>query len=798
MAVKKFVIFGAGITGLILAYELAKKGQSVMLLEAKNHVGGLAKTIEHNGILVDSGPHLFHSAHKEIIEYWRSFVGENLVERGFYAGNYQGGKIYDYPINKETLTAQYTDDEVKLIEKQLASFEPKALASARNYNEYVTALAGPFLAAKFFSGYPEKLWGLKTEEMSARFAPRRIEIRDKRRPFHTGPGRFAGIIEGGCGVLAASISDELQNLGVKTELNAEVCSIELDHQGASLERLTLADSRKIDLADSIVISTLPITRNADLFNINTNLYFRSILTVIVIYKGNENFPSEYDWLYFDDFNLPFHRIGLQTRFSRKNIPEGCHILCCEVAYSGCISNQEKLDIEKECVKALKKMSFIEPDNVIDTFTQDLGPVYPGYYIGHEKELASVTAQLSAINNFYFLGSLAEYSYSDLQVLTAKAIDLAAELNTSNKNIVSELLKPEPKVTPSNNIDFGGTNITSDPSKPVFLIGEIGLSHNGDVATCKQLISKVAESGFNAAKIQTYSKGRVSKKSRTSRYFEESVDQEEAISDFLDRIIFSKSELTELKLFAEDHGVCFFSTPFDLRSLEQLHEIDCAGFKISSMDIVNGPLIKAAADTKKPIIMSTGMANLGEVETALNLVLASQNSKVMLMHCVSAYPCDMRFANLLRIKKLSDAFGVITGYSDHTVEVETPALATVIGARLVEKHVTLSKGMDGPDQHFSLTPNEMVEMVDLVRKAEASIASAPSEFSLAEMTARQNLRRSIYSEIDLKPGDIITPETVSIKSPGDGLPTKHYDIILGRRLIRPIDADSPLTWDHFLS
>ena len=798
MAVNNFIILGAGVTGLTLGFELSKKGHSVTILESSSDVGGLAKTHIVDDIPIDSGPHLFHSAHSDIIQYWRDIVGDALVEKSFFAGNYQAGKIYDYPINRETLHEQYDKDEIEKIYTQLEVRDPSDLAAATNYYEYVVALAGPHLANKFFSRYPEKLWGLKANSLSARFAPRRIEIRSERLPFHTGPGRFAGIMEGGCGLLSEKLAEKIEKLGNKIHLNCHVSHLECDQNIGKIQSVRASKGIEFDASQSTVISTLPITKNAAFFGIETKLYFRSILTINLIYKGKERFPKNYDWLYFDDPNVPFHRIGLQTRFSRKNIPDNHHILCCEIAHDGNMTEGESSKIEKNTVQALEELGFLDASELTATFSKNLGPVYPGYYLGHERDVASVSSQLLSIQNFYTLGSLADYAYSDLQVLTAKAIDLAGELANSADITKNGLVKTATRLKASKEIEFGSSKISRLSSEPVFLIAEIGLSHNGDVNLAKELIDKAAEAGFSAAKFQTYSSGRVSKKTRTAKYFEESVDQEESLADFLDKIILSRDDLIELKAYAESKGIIFFSTPFDITSLNLLNDIGCDGFKISSMDIVNLPLIRAAAQTGKPVILSTGMATMGEVETAIDIMIEAENPNVVVLHCVSAYPCDIRLANLARIKKIGDTFDVIPGYSDHTVEVETPALAAVLGARVIEKHITLNKGSDGPDQHFSLEPEEMARMVNLVRKSEAAIEANKSDIAGFELTARQNLRRSIYAAVDLGPGDLITPDSIVIKSPGDGLPAKYYDVIIGRRLISEVKEDHPLAWDNLLN
>jgi len=800
MAVKDFIVLGAGISGLTAAYELLKKGEKVTILEKDPHVGGLARTVNLNGTPIDYGPHLFHSAHEEIVHYWRNLVGNALVEKEFYAGNYQKGKIFDYPVNRETISSQYTDFEIERIENELNCADMSKLASAKNYHEYVRVLAGNFLAEKFFTAYPEKLWGMDTKDLSAKFAPRRIEIRDRRRPFHSGKGRFAGIIEGGCGELAEQLLKKIINLGGKLKLNSEVIAVKSggNNKSKRISALVINDNETISTTNSIIISTLPITKSAEFFDINTTLYFRSILLVAIVIEGPDRFPEHYDWLYFDDKKIPFHRAGMQTRFSRKGVKDGRQVICCEIVFDEKISDKKLNNLKSQTISELIKLNFIKETEVVDVFGIDIGPVYPGYFNGYEAEYARVSGLIGSFGNHYLLGSLAEYSYADLQILTAKSIDLASEIVAVNQKIPSDMVRSNKITRPANEIKFGNKIISKELTENVFLIAEIGLSHNGSVQVCKQLIDESVAAGFDAVKIQTYSEGRLSKKTRTARYFEETLDQEESLSEYLSKIIFTRADLVEIQKYCEQKNIIFFSTPFDIESLSVLEGLNCPGFKISSMDIVNRPLIQAIAKTQKPVIISTGMASFGEIEDAIQICLHAGNEKLMILHCVSSYPCPLELANLSKIKRLSDAFGVITGYSDHTVECETPALSVIAGARIIEKHVTLNKGMDGPDQHFSLNPDEMRRMVGLVRKAEASINYHQLDESSAELSSKQNLRRSIYTSCSLGPGDMLTSETMAIKSPGDGIPARYFELLLGRRILRHIDSDSPLSWDDVLN
>lgn len=794
---KDFKIIGAGVSGLTLAYELLKKGETVKIYESTDFVGGLASTLIKDNIPFDCGPHLFHSAHEEIIEYWRDLVGDDLVEKQFFAGNFVEGKFYDYPINKETIKDQYLEEEIETILYELSDIDEEKLASSSNYSDYVTNLCGPFLAEKFFKKYPEKLWGLKTDDLSARFAPRRIEIRDTRRPFHSGEGKFAGIIEGGCGVISNVLKEKIEDLGGVINFNSRVTNFYSDGDGRSISvnSLEINNSEVIDVRNSIIISTLPLNVNARLANIDTNLYFRSCMLINIVIKGEDPFPSEFDWLYFGSEDVPFHRVGMQSRFSRKGLDNDMHIMCCEISYTEKPSDKKILKWEKDSIEYLVKNNLIKKSKIFSINIHDAGPVYPGYFGGHEEEVSKVNSELGRLTNYYLLGSLAEYAYSDLQVLTAKAIDLAQELSTSNKKIKSEIIKDETVTLPSSYFKFGNELISSNKIDPVFIIAEIGLCHNGSVDICKKLILASKKSGFNAAKIQTYVPGRISKKTRTSRYYEETLDAEESISSMLDRIIFSNDELTEIFSYAKEIQIELFSTPFDAASVELLENQNVSGYKISSMDLVNAPLIREVCKTGKPVILSTGMASMSHIENALSLCLSMGVSELSVLHCVSSYPCPLEMANLSRIKRIGNSFGVITGFSDHTLEIITPSLAVALGARVIEKHVTLGKDMDGPDHNFSLVPVEMKEMVALVRKTEKSLISHQMDVSSSELSAKQNLRRSIYAAKEIKSGERLNHHNLVIKSPGDGIPADQYDFLLDKELKVGIEEDFPIKWEN---
>ena len=318
---------------------------------------------------------------------------------------------------------------------------------------------------------------------------------------------------------------------------------------------------------------------------------------------------------------------MQDSFSKNGRPEGYSIISCEVAYSDDdnVDNEANEALIERSLESLIDKEIINKESIVDSYMIDAKNVYPGIFVGYEEELNRVKAKLDNINNLYLHGAPAEYEYSDLQVLTAKSIDLASVL--SKKSIVSaNNLTKSNKISPSKTFKINESNIGQDEYP--FIISEIGLNHNGDINIAKKLIDQSLEAGASAAKLQSYKKGRISSKVRTSRYYEDLVDTQESSSALLDKIRLSEENTEELFKYAQDKNFTLFSTPFDIESLEMLENVNCPAYKISSMDVVNIPLIKEVASTGKPLIISTGMSDLSDIELALETVL---NAKMIKLH-----------------------------------------------------------------------------------------------------------------------------------------------------------------------
>lgn len=795
-----FHIIGAGISGLVLAYELAKAGAQVHIYEKLSLPGGLARTEIINGKRIDCGPHLYHTNNEEIRDYWKRLPGINFLTPQLYGANYKNGKVYEYPLSEHSMKKQFSVEDYEAIIAELSAATKNQNANASNYKEFVEALAGPKLSKLFFEKYPQKLWGIPIEHLSAKFAPRRVQIRKEQMPFHAGGGKWAGVIDGGCGVMAEILEAELNKLGVYIDYRSELTNITIDEAtGTSSQRVSgieLNHNRKVDINNSdTLVMTTPLTKVCELMGIDNQLWYRCLKIVAHVFNRKVSLIDNYDWLYFDSDELLMHRLTLQDSFRDNHRPRANSILSAEIAYSkgDKIHLMEDDEIIERNIQDLHHIGLIEKAEILSSNVIDAGEVYPGISVGYEAEVERVNKIIHDLSNLYMHGAPATFEYADLQVLTAKSLDLA-KLLLAKENSSSFALRKHDRLLPSRKITIGSHQIGD--GFPCFIIAEIGLNHNGDIKLAKQMIDAAHRAGASAVKFQTYKKGRVSKSVRSARYYEDLIDTQESLPDFLDRIIFESSQLQELFDYSKEVGIVMFSTAFDILSLKQLEELGCPAYKISSMDLANLPLIRAVAATGKPMIISTGMSNMTEMSTAVETTLTAGNPNLAVLHCVSSYPCPPQSANLPMINKIRQTFDTVTGYSDHTTGIDIAMASVALGASVIEKHFTLDRRMDGPDQNFSIVENELSQLVTSSRRINSAMIYQGYGIMPQELSTAQNLKRSIFYSRDIQAGALINEKDLEIKSPGVGIHPKFIDMLVGRKLERPVKNDMPAEWEDF--
>ncbi len=329
--------------------------------------------------------------------------------------------------------------------------------------------------------------------------------------------------------------------------------------------------------------------------------------------------------------------------------------------------------------------------------------------------------------------------------------------------------------------------------PTWVIAEIGANHNRDMGVATELIDAAAAAGADAVKFQTYSGERIySRKTPSFDYLQ----TDEPPAELLERISLPREWQAPLADHAASRGVQFFSSPFDHEAVAELAELGVPALKIASFEIVDLPLIEVAAATGIPLIISTGMAVLGEVEEALEAARRGGASAVGLMQTTSVYPAPAERANLQAMATMRTAFGVPVGLSDHTEGIAVPIAAAALGAAFVEKHFTLDRSMEGPDHPFALEPNELRDMVEGIRTAQVALGDGrkegPSEEERHEMYTLA--RRSLILTRDLPAGTVLERDMLTVKRPGFGVPPKHLDLVLGRALRVDVEADDILTWE----
>jgi pseudaminic acid synthase len=339
-----------------------------------------------------------------------------------------------------------------------------------------------------------------------------------------------------------------------------------------------------------------------------------------------------------------------------------------------------------------------------------------------------------------------------------------------------------------------------PGHPCYVIAEAGSNHNRDLATALRLIDVAAEAGADAVKFQTYTAdGLYSRQTPGMSYLEEQglIGERESVWELIKRVEIPWEWHGELARHAAHAGITFLSTPFEEAAVDLLEEIGVPAYKIASYEVNHLPLIAHAARTGKPLLISTGMASLGDIERALDTAAAAGARDLLLMHCAVNYPPRFDDLNLRAMATLRNAFQVPIGWSDHTPGHTADVVAVALGACAVEKHYTLSRDQEGPDHPFALEPHELSAMVAAIREAESSLGSSVKRVTDAEAEMFRLGRRSLVAARDIRAGGMVTREDIAVKRPGFGIPVHDLEQVLGRHVARDVAQDHVLQWDDLV-
>jgi N,N'-diacetyllegionaminate synthase len=333
------------------------------------------------------------------------------------------------------------------------------------------------------------------------------------------------------------------------------------------------------------------------------------------------------------------------------------------------------------------------------------------------------------------------------------------------------------------------------SYPVFIIAEAGVNHNGDPEMAIRLIDAAAKAGASAVKLQTFSADRlVTRHAAKAAYQKQTTGAQESQYAMLKRLELSRHDHERLLAHAQARGITFLSTPFDHASADLLSALGLPAIKIGSGDLTNLPLLEHVARKRKPIILSTGMAFLSEVEEAVRCIQSYSDAPLVLLHCVSNYPAREADANLRAMLTLRQAFGLPVGYSDHTQGLAVAVAATALGACVIEKHFTLDRSLPGPDHRASLEPDELQALVQAIRNVEVALGDGIKRPAASEQDTTRAARKSIVSHVDIPAGATITAEMLAIKRPGTGILPRDLERVIGRSARVAIPADTIIEWE----
>jgi N,N'-diacetyllegionaminate synthase len=337
------------------------------------------------------------------------------------------------------------------------------------------------------------------------------------------------------------------------------------------------------------------------------------------------------------------------------------------------------------------------------------------------------------------------------------------------------------------------NNTIGANKRVFIIGEAGVNHGGDINVAKQLVDIAVEAGVDAVKFQAFRTSDVIIENvQKAPYQSKTTEQEESQTDMLRKLELKQEQYIELKGYCESKNIIFLITPFDEGSLIELEEIGVVAYKVASTDTTNLPFLRKIAATGKPIFLSTGMTYLKEIRIALEEI-QSFNKDVILMQCTANYPIEDTEANLNVIRTFQNEFDILTGYSDHSMGIGAAPYALPMGICMIEKHFTLDKDESGPDHRASLDPKELKSLVQEVRRIEKYLGSFIKEPTESELKTRKSLQKNLVAKIDIKMGDILSDENVVAKrTGGEGISPINYKEVFGSKAPKAFSRNEVIT------
>ena len=789
---KNAIILGAGPAGLITAWLLSNKGWSVKVFEKQNGVGGMCRSWKWKNNILDTGPHIFHTSDKKLWDFWKKNFGADLYVGEYWSKNVLGknfDELYHYPLSLESIK-KYPDNIRNKILSELKNITKKNIKS-KNFFDHIKGQLGPTLADMYFKNYPEKVWGIGVNEMTADWAPKRIKLTDKSSPFFV--NEFTGVGKYGTGKIYDIIKNNIIKNKGKISLNSQINGFV--QENGNINQIKFKDKQNLIVnKNDIIISTLPITLTSNLLGYKSKLKFRGIRSIYILINKNRVLPKKINWLYYSSKEILFNRISEPKTMSPYLCEKKKTYLCAEITYS----KNDKVDkmsfqeIKKIIKKDLIKAKLVNSNEIIDFSENKEDFVYPVQFTDYKYELSKTRFFVSRYNQLYNLGTGGEFEYSDSQILFHKSMDLVNVIDSKNymqdqskKLIYNHKLNQEVKL--------GKKTVGNNSS--VYVIAEAGLNHNGSLEIGKKLIDEAKKTSCDAIKFQTFkADSRVSNVVKSAKYAEKADGLQESIHEMFERLSLSYADHKKLFDYAKIKKIEIFCTPFDEEDVDFLESLKVNFYKIASVDLVNIPLIKKVGLTGKPLILSTGMSNLGLIEDAVNAFKETGNQNLILLHCLSSYPANENEVNLNAIKTLKNSFKVPVGLSDHFPGIEMSLMSIGVGCNIIERHFTLNKSFEGPDHILSSELKEMTMLVNFAHNSKNILGSGEKIVQPSEFFVINTQRKSIYAKKNIKKGEKLNKFNLTIKGPSGGLLPKYMEMLINRRVKKLILKNTPITWD----
>ncbi len=809
----KAIILGAGPTGLITAWKLLEANWEVEIIEKKKIAGGLCRSWKWKDFILDTGPHIFHTPDEILKKFWNKNFGDLLIEGKFNCKNVQGknfDKYYDYPLSIEGLKQFEKSESIKIKKELKLCNKNNERFLAKNYKDYIDSFIGPTLRKMFFEKYPKKIWGIDTKNMTPEWAPNRIKFRNKILPFYH--EQYASVGKYGTGCVYDRIKNFIKKKGGKFIFDESVNG--LKHTDKKITQI-ITNKRIIKIkSNEIVISTLPISITSRFLGKKNKLKFRGVCSAYLFYKKKKILPNNVHWLYFDSDKLYFNRITENKKLSKYVAPKNKSFLTAEITYTkgDKFSKTDPNAILKKVVNQIDMTGIANKKDLIGKSINYEPYVYPVQFADYKKEVVRVKSFVESFDNLFSIGAGGEFNYADSQILFHKSFDLVNSLVDRHAYFVNETKNVN---TAKFNTTVKINNKLIGVGQKTFIVAEAGLNHNGSYDIAKNLIDNAKDIKCDAIKFQSFlPDSRVSKFIKTEKYAEKIIGTQESISELFNRLSLNFKIQKKIFKYALKKKIMIFSTPFDFESADFLDKLGVSAFKIASADLVNLPLIKYVSKKLKPIIISTGMSKISEIDDAVETVKSTGNKNLILLHCNSSYPSTYSEVNLKFMDTLRTMYNIPVGFSDHTTDLLSSKVAIARGANVVEKHFTLNKKMEGPDHILSSDKKEMHELVkfkifsnkwDLYKRKELKNSKIKEDVKLLlgdgvkkiqpnEYITINSQKKSLYAKRKINKGELFTERNICVKGPVGGLMPKYLNIILGKKSKSLILKDHPIKWD----